>query len=408
MSISDRLVYAIINTIFLFDIQYDTAVDLRMLRNIMKTRNFDHTLYLILYSFYTTLTMYKSGNMSQIMTDDLNYRLLRRLVYGSDVSVNIHCLSKTLKKHRNTIRRRVEEIFENKVLNPPFFPFIGLYQEYPLLVLVWTVLPYEEAVEKWIREDPHVFAALRSRYSEYNTLIAAYHKDITSYQLWREKIATEQQVPLINGSLPPSLTSFFSTQLMIKYDPNAAVYLLEEDVRKKGYVILNDHKLDKLSFQIVRLLTKGKCIKINETKLSKELRVHRKTIIKRIQELMKERWISNPACRFPNFFAPPKYISAICKLEIKSFRQEFIQNIRNDPHVTMAFDIKEQEFNILLFGTFRNLEEELKWEVKYGLYLPNRIGKVDIQYFAPGNTVNIGERNVSLGIIDKKYMYFRT
>lgn len=346
--------------------------------------------------------------MSQIKVDELNYRLLRSLVYGRGVSANIHCLSKTLKKHRNTVRKRVEEIFKNNVLNPPIFPFIGLHKEYPLLVLKWINLPYDEEAEKWIREDPHIFAAFRSRYSEYNTLLILYHKDITSYQLWREKIVADRKITLVNGSFPKSSTSFFSNQLMIKYDPNAPVYLLEKELRKNGYVSLNGYKLDKLGFQIVKLLTKGQCIKINENKLSKELGVHRKTIIKRIQDLIKERWISYPTCRFPNFFTPPKHILSICKLEIRSFKQEFIQNIRNDPQVTLAFDIKEKEFNILLFGAFRNLEEELKWEVKYGLYLPNRIGKVDIQYFAPGNVVNIGERKVSLGILDKKYMYFRT
>lgn len=346
--------------------------------------------------------------MLQITVDELNHRLLRSLVYGNGVSVNVHCLSKILKKHRNTVRKRVEEIFENKVIDPPFFPFIGLYKEYPLLVLKWIDLPYEEKAEKWIEEDPHIFAAFRSRYSEYNTLLILYHKDITSYQLWREQIAAENKIPLVDGSHPPSSASFFSNQLMIKYDPNAPVHLVEEELRKKGYAFLNGYKLDKLSFQIIKLLVKGKCIKINENKLSKELGVHRKTIIKRTQDLIKERWISNPTCRFPNFFTPLNYILAICKLEIKSSKQELIQNVRNDPHVTLAFDIKEKEFNILLFGTFRNLEEELNWEVMYGLYLPMRIGKVDIQYFAPGSVFNIGERKVSLGILDEKYMYFRT
>lgn len=346
--------------------------------------------------------------MSQITDDELNYRLLRSLVYGIGVSANIYRLSKTLKKHRNTVRKRVKEIFENKVLNPPIFPFMGLYKEYPLLVLAWAGLPYEENVEKWIKEDPHIFAAFRSRYSEYNTLLILYHKDITSYQLWREKIAAEHKVPLVNGSLPPSSTSFFSNQLMIKYNPNATIYLIEEELRKNGYVTLNESKLDKVSFQIVKLLTKGKCIKINENMLSREIGINRKTIIKRTQELIKERWISNPVCRFPNFFTPPNYILAICKLEIRSAKRKFVQNIRNDPHVTLAFNVKEGGYDVLLFGAFKNLEEELKWEVKQGLYLPKCIGRVDIQYFSPKNIVNINQRKLSLGIIDEKYMHFQT
>lgn len=94
--------------------------------------------------------------------------------------------------------------------------------------------------------------------------------------------------------------------------------------------------------------------------------------------------------------------------EVRSNKQKFIQNIRNDPHITLAFDVKEGRYNILLFGAFRNLEEELEWEIKQGLFLPKSIGHVDIQYFSPKSIVNISQTNVSLGMIDEKYMYFRT
>jgi len=346
--------------------------------------------------------------MTVTTTNDFNYRLLKNLVYGNGVSVNIHCLSKNLNKHRNTVQDRVKNIFKNMVLTPPFFPFLGLIKEYALLVLIWIQLPYTQEVENWFKEDPHIFAALRSRYAEYNTLLVAYHKDITSYQLWREQLVTEQKVPLINGSLPPSSTSFFSNQLIIKYDPNASVYLLEEEIRKKGHIQFGEYELDKLSFQIVGLLTRGKCIKINETRLAKELGVNRKTIIKRTEELMRERWLSTPVCRFPSFFTPPAYVLTICKLEVKSDKQRFIQSIRNDPHVTLAFNVEEGGYNLLLFGAFKNLEEELEWEIKQGLFLPNSIGHVEIQYFSTKSIIKIGQTNVSLGIIDEKYMCFRT
>ncbi|UCE29166.1 MAG: Lrp/AsnC family transcriptional regulator [Candidatus Bathyarchaeota archaeon] len=340
--------------------------------------------------------------------DDMKYRLLRSLVHGNCVSVNIHRLSKILKRHRNTVRSRVEEIFENNVLNPPNFPFVGLFKEYPLLTLVWAELPYEEKVEKWFREDPNIFAAFRSRFSEYNTLLILYHKDITSYQLWREQLVTEQRIPLEDSSLQRSSTSFFSNQLRIKYDPNASVHLLEEEMRRKGHVSLGEYEVDKLSFRIIRLLAGGKCIKINENRLAKELGANRKTIIKRTQELMREGWISTPVCRFPNFFTPLNYILTIFKLDVRSGKQRFVQNIRNDPHITLAFDVREGKYNILLFGTFRDLEEELEWEIKQGLFLPRSIGHVDIQYFSPRSIVNVSQKSVSLGIIDRKYVYFRT
>lgn len=345
--------------------------------------------------------------MSRNETDGTKQDLLRSLAFGNGVSVNVHCLSRNLNKHRNTVQGRVEEIFEKKLLNPPIFPFMGLYKEYPLLVFVWSQLPYDEKIEAWFKEDPHIFAAFRSRYSEYNTLLILYHKDITSYQLWREQLAVEHKLPLINGSLPPSSTMYFSNQLVVKYDPNAPVRLLEEDLTRTGHAQFDGQEIDSLTLQIIKLLTKGKCIKINESKLSKELGISRKTVINRTRELLKEKWISTPVCRFPNFFTPPGYILAILKLEIRGLKQKFIQSIRNDPHITMAFDIKENTYNILLFGAFQNLTQELEWEIKQGLYYPDVIGHVDIQYFSPKSIVDISQTRISLGLIDKKYMHFR-
>jgi len=345
--------------------------------------------------------------MSRDRTNGSKHDLLRKLVFGGGVSVNVHCLSKNLGKHRNTIQGRVKEIFEKGLLSPPVFPYMGLYKEYPLLVLVWAQLPYDESVEKWFREDPHIFGAFRSRYSEYNTLLILYHKDITSYQLWREQLAVERKLPLINGNLPPSSTSFYSNQLIVKYDPSAPVRLLEEDLGKTGHVEIDGQMIDNLSMNIIRLLMKGKCVKINENRLSEELGISRKTVLSWTRELLKERWIAAPVCRFPNFFAPPTYVLAICKLEIKEPKQRFIQSIRNDPHVTMAFNVKEGRYNILLFAAFKNLTQELEWEIEQGLYHPDIIGHVDIQYFSSKSALDVSQTRVSLGLIDRNYMHFR-
>jgi len=346
--------------------------------------------------------------MSHATLDDLSYRVLRSLVYGEGVSVNINCLSRSFGKHRNTIRAIVRSILENRLLNPPIFPYTGLQKEYPLLALTWILLPYEEEVEEWFKEDPHIFAAFRSRYSDYNTLIITYHKDIPSYQSWQERLVVKRKIRLLDGFMPQSSVSFFSNQFIIKYDPSAPICLLEEELDKTGQITLGRCKLDKLSFQIIKLLAKGECVKINEKKLSDQLGVNRKTITKRVRELIKNEWISTPVCRFPDFFTPPNYILAICKLEIRSYKQDFFQNIMRDPHITLAFDIKEGRYNILLFGAFKNLEEELEWEIKQGLFFPNSIGQVDIQYFSSKHIIDISQTYVSLGIIDEKYVHFRT
>jgi DNA-binding Lrp family transcriptional regulator len=337
-----------------------------------------------------------------------DYPLLQSLVYGRGVSVNINALTKAVKKHRNTVRRRVEELFENGVLVKPFFPFVRLFREYPLLVLAETSLPYDNEVLKWFREDPHIFAALRSRHSSYNTLLILYHKDITSYELWREKLAVEGKFPLVAANLGHSSTTFHSNQLMIKYEPNAPVHLMEEELKTKGEVLVNGYKLDKLSFQILRLLTDGKCIKLNESQLAKDLGLHRGTIVRKTQEFIDEEWISDPVCRFPGFFTPPNYVLGICRLELKSDRQAFIQTVRKDPHVTMALNTSQDEYNVLLFAAFRNLDEELAWEVQNDMRFPKSIGKVSIHFFSLTSIPDSLQRRIYLGVLDENFMYFRT
>jgi hypothetical protein len=342
-----------------------------------------------------------------MIDEELDYPLLRNLVHGNSVTVNIHALTKALKKHRNTVRQRVQEIFENKVLTRPFFPFVRLFKEYPLLVLTEVSLPYDDEIDKWFREDPHIFAAFRSRYSEYNTLLLLYHKDITSYELWREKLAVERKVLLVDGSLPRSSTSFYSNQLRIKYEPNAPVYLMEEELKTRGEILTNGYRLDRLSFQIVKLLAEGKCIKLNESQLAKKLGLHRRTVVRKTQELIDEEWISDPLCRFPSFFTPPNYVLGICKIEIRSDKEAFIQTLRNDPHVTMALNTSQDEYNILLFAAFRSLDEELRWEIRNDMRFRKTMGKVDIHFYSLTNIVDMSQRRIHLGIMDEKYMYFR-
>lgn len=342
-----------------------------------------------------------------MIDQEQDFPLLRSLVYGNSVSVNVQSLTKVLRKHRNTVRKRVQEIFEHKVLGQPFFPFVRLFREYPLLVLTETNLPYEDDVLTWFRDDPHIFAAFRSRYSEHNTLLILYHRDITAYELWREKLIVERKFPSVAANLGHSSTSFHSNQLMIKYEPNAPVYLMEEELKTRGEILTNSYRVDKLSFQIIKLLAEGKCIKLNESQLSKQLGLHRATVVRKTQEFIDQEWISNPVCRFPGFFTPPNYVLGICKLEIKSDRQAFIQALRNDPHVTMALNTSQDQYNILLFAAFRNLDEELLWEVRNDLKFRKAIGKVDIHFYSLTNVADTSQKRVYLGLKDEKYMYFR-
>ena len=86
--------------------------------------------------------------MSELLDDRNNLLLLESLVSGEAVSVNFSALSKILNKHRNTIKKKVDAIFERKIIDRPLCPFFGLYKIYPLLVVVHLNLPTDERFVK--------------------------------------------------------------------------------------------------------------------------------------------------------------------------------------------------------------------------------------------------------------------
>jgi len=72
------------------------------------------------------------------------------LVSGRCVSVNLSAISKATGRHRNTVRNEIAELLKQQVVNAPVCPFMGLYREYPLLVIVRADLPDEKRVNDWL------------------------------------------------------------------------------------------------------------------------------------------------------------------------------------------------------------------------------------------------------------------
>jgi hypothetical protein len=212
--------------------------------------------------------------MSDLLDDMDNLKLLEELVSGNAVSVNISELSRILGKHRNTIKNKVEAIFEHNILDQPIYPFHGLYRVYPVLAIVKLDIPdckdCTEGIIKWITEDPQIFAAFRARQGEYDTLLFTYHENITNYQLWMSSIPSILE---INYGVDEeysnfrSSTAYFSNQLMVKYNPSTGINLIEQDYKRNGGLKLRGYELDELDLDIIRCLVNGKGVKTNHTLL---------------------------------------------------------------------------------------------------------------------------------------------
>jgi len=339
--------------------------------------------------------------MSDLLDDRENLFLLESLVSGDAVSVNFSALSKILNKHRNTIKKKVEAIFDHRIIDRPICPFLGLYKVYPLLAVVRMNLPEDEKFVKWVKEDPHIFAAFRSRQGEYDTLLFVYQQSITSYQMWMESIPS---ILKINYGISDrdaklvSSTAYFSNQLMVKYDPSSGISLMERDFKEKGELTINEHELDEIDLKIIRCLVSGEGIKINQTLLCQKTGLHRKTVEKRIGALLKERLISEPMCRFPNFFVPPNYVLTYSLFDIKDSKEKVIQEIRKDPHVPIAIRIIHERYNLLLFGNHHSISDHLRWEEGYRKRFPNSFGSANITYLSPEMTISFDQQIVSLSL----------
>lgn len=347
--------------------------------------------------------------MSELLEDRDNLKLVEALVSGEAVSVNISELSRILGKHRNTIKNKVDAIFEHNIIDTPIYPFHGLYRVYPLLAVVHLDIPdakeSTEGIIKWVKEDPQIFAAFRTRQGEYDTLLFTYHENITAYQLWMSTIPSILKINYgvsEDHAIFDSSTSYFSNQLMIKYNPSTGINLLERDYEENGSLRLRGYDVEELDLDIMRCLVNGKGIKTNTTLLCEKTGLHRKTVEKRIDLLQEDGLIGQPVCRFPNFFVPPNYLLTYVLVQFKELDERVLNEIIIDTNIPIAIQTIYGKFNMLLFGNHSSLDEHLKWEENYRTIFPDSFGSAQITYLSPEMTINFNQQIVSLCYIRSK------
>jgi len=332
-----------------------------------------------------------------LLNDELNLRILNDICSGLGVEVNISELSRSLKRHRNTIRDRVNNLFKHEIINTPLYPFYWLYSEYPLMVIARADLPRDKQTNSFIENDPHIFAAFFKKDEEYNTFIIEYHKDISSHQKWRDSLIKDGKLPP-RETRYPSDVMYFSNKNYIKYIPEQMVKLIEED-KKNHHGIINQYKLDKLSIQILTELINGRGIQTNEHFLAEKYGIHRKTIERRIKKLLLAKIVLPPTCRFPRLLVPPDYTIVVTLVEIKKNSEKILKAWQNDPHISIILTASTGRYTHLLFCCFYRIRDHLAWEETYDQRFPGSIGAIKNKYLSPSMMFSIAQQQVSLEII---------
>lgn len=339
--------------------------------------------------------------MSDSLNDIVNLSILEKICSGVGVQVNINYLAKTLKRHRKTIKNQVNSLFEHNIINKPVYPFLGLYQEYPLMVVAQAELPRVPEIAEFLNNDEHIFAAFYVKDEVYNTLMIEYHENLHSYGQWRKRIVADRIIPPREMRYPANV-SLFSNKDIIKYQPHSPILSIEEKFKNGHDIEINGLKINELCIQILKKIMMGEGIRTNESKLSAELSIHRKTIERKIKLLQEYGFIGKPVCRFPKFFVPPEHILIYALVEVKKSKDRIIRAIKSDPTVPLAIEAEIGRYNLLLFKVFSNVEEHFEWDERYEERFPDCIGAMKFIFLSPKMTASIDQQKVSLGIIQKR------
>ena len=335
--------------------------------------------------------------MSQILDDSLNLELLRLICSGEGVEINISELSQRLKKHRNTIASRVENLFANRIIEKPFHPFPRIFEEYPLLVFEKANLPRNQKTNKWIENDPHIWAAFFVKEEEYNSLLIELHEDLHAYQKWRYCLIGDKWVALTPGQeFVASDVLYLSTQAIIKNDPANSIELLKDQFLQFPDMTMNGVKMDKLYLNLIESLVSGIGVWTNPNLLARRLNVHRVTVQRRLDLLMKEGIISAPASRFPRIWAPPEYFIVLSLIEVRKDRVRISKTLIDDPHTSLIVQSCAGKYNLITISCFSRLRDHLTWEEQLDQSFSGSVGAIKNLYLSPSMTFSIHQQFVPL------------
>jgi len=340
--------------------------------------------------------------MTGVLDDPLNIELLKLVCSGRGVEINVSELSEYFRKHRSTITSRLERLFEHKIVDRPFHPLPWVLEQYPFLVIEKCKFPRDKRTNKWIEVDPHIWAAFFFRDEEYNTLLIEQHRDLYHYQSWKDRVIDEGQISATHDhDYVPSEAIYIHSKSILKYDPMAIFEVFKTNQQRCIHGSINGLEIDNTYLNLLEALLHGRGVWTNSNYLAKQLDIHRRTVQRRLNLLLKEGIISAAVSRFPRVWVPPQYFMVLSLLEIKAHKDRIPKTLAADPHVSFLAKTTAGRYNYLsICGSYR-MEDHLTWEEEYGQRFSSSIGAIRNIYLSPTMTFSIHQQYVTLTYLDQ-------
>ncbi len=335
------------------------------------------------------------------LDNKVDLRILKHILSGKGVHVNISELSRRQDIHWATAKKKLQSLYDTSILNPPFYPFLQLFDEFPLLVLVKADMPRTKGVKKFYRKDPHIFAAFSCMEGFYNNYLIEFFKSLEDYHSWRSEIAKQNKIPS-RGERTPAHADFFSNRLTFKYEPNCFLEELIKEFKENEGVELGNQRIEGERFKILKTVMTGECIRTNYSYIGRKIGVNRKTVKRRIENMLDEGIIEKPRCFFPNLFVPPGYNLIVTMIEAISEREEVKQYLKDDDNIPRAIETSTGRYNFLVFTAFESVEEFFEWSRKLDSKFPGNIGAISKTILSSKMIHLIEPQKISLAFIEDR------
>ena len=135
------------------------------------------------------------GNLelNGIHFDETSFQLLELLLRGDCFRTNASAIGREIGADRKTVRRRIETLLENGVIEEPccFFKNLFVPPGYNFVVSLIEVKSKVDSVKKYITRDDHVPRAVETSTERYNFLLFSAFENIEDFFDWGESLNYE-------------------------------------------------------------------------------------------------------------------------------------------------------------------------------------------------------------------------